>query len=453
MEVARGNWVGYGTVFYNEKLGLHSTSIEDVIDYSNLEIDMKGLSSYLDYGYCVFGLTPVKYVKYLQPNESLHKTEGKIQVFSNVDTVINKIGYRTQEDDVLHLIEDALAKWTSSIDGNILIPTSGGFDSRLLNVLIKDKQRIKAYTYGTSFNQNYSREVVYAQQLSQRLGTSWQRVDLKSFNNYIGEWYTLFGPSLAASGTYHMEFYKKIAEIEKFQHLSLLSGIVGDAWAGAVAVPHISNVASYSKLGYTHGMTANSMLATGVDYKDVVEPIFERQRQLLDLPEFRIITAMRNKMLLLQYLIRVPSLYGFEGFSPFIEENIALAMLNLPLERRVNRQWQRDFFKKNNVLFEEEKHQYTYQNSLNYYALLSSSLEPLNVSLLKEVISLKYLEWINFRVGNIGGKERIFQSLMHTPKIKEVLKKVGFKNGLLEAYFAYITIKPIEILLSKRNAS
>ncbi len=453
MEVARGNWVGYETIFYNLKNNRYSTSIDEVIDYGDLEVDMEGLSAYLDYGYSVFGHSPVKDVRYLLSNEVLHEENGKLYLRKEEDRVAKRIGIRSHEDDVLGKISGAINHWATGFSEDVLIPTSGGFDSRLMNVLLKDKRRIHAYTYGTSFNQNMSREAVYAQALSERLGTSWERVDLGRFNSYMDSWYGHFGPSVGASGTYHMEFYEIIAQRENHKKLHLLSGIIGDAWAGAVNVPAVPDADSYLKLGYTHGMSADAALATGVDYRSLVEPIFEEQKMALQQPEYRIITAMRTKMMLLQYLIKVPAAYGFPGYSPFLDEDIALAMLNLPAERKADRQWQQDFFRKNAVFFEEEKHNYTYQNSLNYYALLHSPLEPLDVRILREVIRPAYLDWINNRVAAIGAKEKLFQRLMHTPKVKEVLKRLGFKNGLLRAYFAYITLKPIEIMLKKRNAS
>jgi hypothetical protein len=160
---------------------------------------------------------------------------------------------------------------------------------------------------------------------------------------------------------------------------------------------------------------------------------------------------MRTKMMLLQSLISIPEHYGYNGYSPFLDENIALSMLNLPDDRRLDRAWQRDYFRKKNVLFEEEKHTFTYQNSLNYYALLNHEIELLDVDILREIINEKYLAWINSQLRQIGYTQRIFQNLMHTPKVKEGLKLLGFKNKLMEAYFAYTTIKPIEKLLKKRN--
>ena len=453
MEVAKGNWVGYQTVFYNLNTGKYSHDINDVIDYANLEIDLEGLAAYLDFGYSVFGHTPVKNVQYLLPNQVLSLSDGKLSISETEDKTIQLLAKETKEDDVLGKISDAVNNWADSFKDDILIPTSGGFDSRLMNVLIRDKSRIHAYTYGTSLNQDESRESVYAGLLSERLGTQWKRIPLGKFNVYMNKWYDQFGPAVAASGTYHMEFYDKIKSLESGNPMHLLSGIIGDAWAGAVKVPLIDSAASYRTLGYTHGMSADSKLAMNVDYTNIVEPIFDKQKDHLKSPDFRIITAMRTKMMMLQYLISVPSKMGYPGYSPFVDEDIALAMLNLPVARKENRAWQRDFFKKNNLLFEEEKHKYTYQNSLNYYALLNEKLDPLDENLLREVLNPEYLQWINQKIMHIGTKEKIFQTLMHTPKVKGVLKLLGAKNELLNAYFAYITIKPIETLLLKRNAA
>lgn len=453
MEIARGNWVGYQTVFYNLKSGTYSNNIGEVIDYRNLEIDREGLAAYLDFGYAVFGRTAVKDVHYLLPGESLLLQQGNLVLAQHPDATVGKLGMPANVDEVLGMLERSVNKWAGSFSEDILIPTSGGFDSRLLNVLIHDKQRIRSYTYGTSYHQNKSREAVYAQQLSKKLGTYWKRIDLGRFNQYLPTWYDQFGPAVAASGTYHMEFYKKIKQNEQGRKLGLLSGIIGDAWAGAVDVPPVQSPAEYVRLGYTHGMSADASRAINTNYNTLAEQAYERNREHLAIPEFRIITAMRTKMMLLQYLIMVPEGEGFAGFSPFLDEDISLATLNLPAEQRQGRKWQRDFFSNRGLLFEEQKHDYTYQNSLNYDALRHEVLPPLNVSLLREVFHEEYIHWINRELSDMGMGERVFQRLMHTPKVKEVLKLAGFKNKLISAYFAYITIKPIEILLEKRNAS
>lgn len=451
MDIVKGDWVGFRTVFYHEITGTYGTNINDVIDYSSLELDPMGLAAYLDYGYCVFARTPIKHVKFLLPHQSLEVIDGKIEIKEHPDTTLDLLNRPAHEDDVMAMISQDVNDWASSFDTDILIPTSGGFDSRLLNVVLQDKSRIRTYTYGTSNDQSSSREVVYAQQLSKRLGTTWKRINLGKFNSYQEEWFEQFGCSVGAVGTYHLEFFDKIRQQEGPHKLQMLSGIIGDAWAGAVHVKPINTVQDYKVLGHTHQMTASSERATGVDYSDLTEQAFEQHKDLLKDPKYRIITAMRTKMMLLQSLISIPEYYGYMGYSPFLDEKIALNMLNLPDDRRLNRVWQRDYFRKHHVLFEEEKHAFTYQNSLNYYALVHHQIEPLNIEVLREAFNTEYIHWINDQLQHIGRAQRVFQNLMYTPKIKEVMKLLGFKNKLMAAYFAYTTIKPIEKLLIKRN--
>jgi len=452
MEIARGNWVGFQTIFYHELTGKYSTNINDVIDYGNFDIDQLGLAAYLDYGYCVFARTPVKHVKYLLPHQGLHNIDSKIVIQDNPDTTLDLLGKTSLEDEVLQMIGRDVNTWASSFEENILIPTSGGFDSRLLNVVLEDRTRIHAYTYGTSQNQKDSREVVYARELSKRLGTKWQRIELGRFNAYQDEWFAQFGCSVGAVGTYHIEFFDKISVLEDRHRLGLLSGIIGDAWAGAVRVQPVNCVAEYRSIGHTHQMTADSKKAGPIDYVGLIEQTFDRQKDLLKDPQYRILAAMRTKMILLQSLMSIPTHFGFTSHSPFLDEKIALSMLNIADDRRMNRNWQRDFFRKHNVLFEEEKHSFTYQNSLNYYSLLHHKLELLDIKVLREVINPVYLDWINNKLQQINVKQRIFQTLMHTPKVKGIMKLLGFKNDLIEAYFAYTTIKPLEKLLLKRNS-
>lgn len=450
-EAVVGNWIGLNTIFYNLKTGKTSSDITEVIDFNNFEIDYKGLAAYLDFGYCAFGRTPIKDVRFLLPYQELRFEQGKASVVDGKDNTLDYLSVESNEEDVLGMLEEDLNNWANRQNLPILIPTSGGFDSRLLNVLLKDKTEVHTYTYGTSQDQSASQEVVYAEELGKRLGTKWERIDLGEFNSFQEDWYTLFGSSVAANGTYHMEFFNKIRLIESQQPLPMLSGLIGDAWAGAVSVGEILNADQYNNLGYTHGMNADSKLALNVNYLDLKEELFEKQKPLLQDANYRLITAMRTKMMLLKSLITIPNYYGFQAYSPFVDEKIAMSMLMLPKERRKNRVWQRDFFRSKNVLFEEERFSYTYQNSLNYYALTHFSLAPLNVSVLREVISQPYLDWINRKLMNINFSQRFYQTLLHTPKVKGVMKLLGFKNDLIKAYFAYSTLKPIEKLLEQRN--
>src|SRR5262249_49239140 len=150
---------------------------------------------------------PIKGVKYLRHSSRLAITNGKIQVQYEDDPIEKLVAGITQEEEVLHLLRSTIQQWEHSFEGNIIIPTSGGYDSRLLNEMIQDKARIRSYTYGISNVQSESYEVVYAKKIAEILGTGFKQIQLGNFHNYLEEWDALFGISTHAHGMYQMEFY------------------------------------------------------------------------------------------------------------------------------------------------------------------------------------------------------------------------------------------------------
>ena len=91
---------------------------------------------------------------------------------------------------MLGLLRELVNTWLAAKEGPVVIPTSGGYDSRLLNLLVDDRSRIRAFTYGTSDDQKASLEVVRAAALSRTLGTRWQHIPLMEVHR-----------SLSTSGT------------------------------------------------------------------------------------------------------------------------------------------------------------------------------------------------------------------------------------------------------------
>ena len=131
------------------------------------------------------------------------------------------------------MLELASAKINAAAagDGALVVPTSGGFDSRLIDVLLTDRRRIRAFSYGTSDDPARSVEVVKAAELARRLGLRWELVPLGAFHRYLDEWDALFGVSTHAHGMYQMEFYRRILERVPAGS-TVLSGICGEWFAG-----------------------------------------------------------------------------------------------------------------------------------------------------------------------------------------------------------------------------
>lgn len=239
--------------------------------------------------------------------------------------------YRLSESDVIDLIRERVRAWEAKLPGDqeIVLPLSGGFDSRLLLWCLRDPSRVRAYTYGISNNQSQSTEVVFAKALVQRFGVRWEQIPLGGFHSYFEDWDAEFGLSTHAHGMYHYEFYHKIRENLQGAHV-LLSGIVGDAWAGSIPVQTLECSRDLLSLGYTHGVRANAEKLLLPRDHDLREDFWRVNREKLLDPRFQIVTSMRLKLILLSYLTRVPMTFNLTSWTPYLDIDIAMAMLNLP---------------------------------------------------------------------------------------------------------------------------
>lgn len=445
------DWLNSSPVFYNTQTKKISHSINEVVNFKNIEFDPEGLKNYLEFGYSVFGHTPVKDVHFIDHSSTITKKNNEIIIQQKRDIAASLVSSQCiDEEDVFEQIIDAVQTWEAKQDQEIIIPTSGGFDSRLLNFAIKDKTRIASFTYGLSDNQSDSYEVVYARELARILKTNWQQITLGGFHSRIDRWNNLFGPSTHSHGMYQMEFYEKIRTIQGGEGQPVLSGIVGDAWAEKNKVSEINSFQDLNKLGYTHGLHADPT-ACLLKSKPLMKEVFynEKKEQLSD-ERLRTVEVIRMKMMLLRYLFEVPIMYGFSPWSPFLEPNIVLNILRILPERRKNRQWQRDFFKKAGLLFEEAHLPKNNFNTLNEYALTVHPLPPLSAKLLCTIINKEYVAWINDTLSSASITNKLIQYLLNKRVFNVVLPLVGITSAQKKAYSAYLTLKPLQYLLEKQ---
>ncbi|HEX8136040.1 MAG TPA: hypothetical protein VF544_00475 [Pyrinomonadaceae bacterium] len=444
------DWLASRPVFYNESTRKASYNINDVIDPHGFEFDAEGFNNYLDFGYSVLEQTPLKGVKFLRHSSrlTLHE-DGRLEVRYLDDPVDEWLGKRTHEDDLFQLLYSRVRGWESSVDGEIILPTSGGYDSRLLNLLITDRARIRSFTYGISEDQAQSSEVVYARKISELLGTRWEQIALGDFHLYFEEWDKLYGVATHAHGLYHIEFYRKMLERVRGGN-PLLSGIIGDAWAGSVEIAPLASYRDVVRLGYTHGLNADSRMSLMPSDPVALESYYHFNKDRLASDIFRVVEAMRFKILLLSYLFRVPESFGFEPWSPFLIPEIALGMLTLSPERRRRRLWQKQFFARHGLDLESMKLRASHRNNLDLQAMRRIRVKPLDAQVLADVVRPSYVRWINRHVGQQGAGWDLMWSLARIPKVGGALRRLGIQEQRERAYFAYLTLKPIETLLKKR---
>ena len=445
------DWLGSKPVYYNTVTGSASHDIWQVIDMASLDFHPEGLANYLKFGYSVLGQTPVKNVRFLNPLSEITIGNGSIaDIKTHKDPVPDLLHLPSNPHDVITAVKKDINDWEKTISGPIILPLSGGLDSRLLLWCLKDKERVRAFTYGGAPKQELSHEVVYASEIARRQGINWEHIKLGHYHNSIDRWIEWFGPAVHAHGMYQMEFYDLLIE-KGLSGKNLLSGIIGDIWAGNLTVNEISSPNELINLGYTHGLHADPYYSILKHNNELVSEYFENNKYLLKDPIYRIVASMRLKIMLLRYLITVPENMGFVPWTPFLKMENAVAMLNLPCEQRKDRKWQRDFFKSQGLNIETAGLKYTYANTLNSQALKLIPVKPLDTGLLSEIIQPGYIKWINKHLTQKTTFWELYHKIMVTPRLKGVAQMAGCKNIKAEAYAAYLTLKPLETLIKKRN--
>jgi hypothetical protein len=405
LEYAETDWLGSRPVFYNEKTGKISYNINEVIDYASLRFHPEGLRNYLKFGYTILGQTAIQDVKALRHDSSISKdADGKLHIEEHEDSLLKLYGMNKKTGtDVFEELLASVRQYVGKEDNEIVLPLSSGYDSRLLALACSqaNRDKINAFSYGYSVRQYDSYETVRASVMADRLNIRWKHIPLGDYYAYIDEWNDLYGISVHAHGMYQMEFYKKImkhmTDIMGYSgDLSLVSGIIGDAWAGSVRIGSVNSPEDLIKLGYTHGICIDEDIClVGKDTNELKNGFLEEHRQQLKEENWRTIYAMRMKMMLLHYLLTTPSAYGMKTYSPFLDKNLAIDMLNLDWSEKTERRWQKECFEKYGLDIEWMKSKCDFTSTLNELAICRNPLQPLNVYMLSRIVKKEYVEWVN----------------------------------------------------------
>lgn len=448
LDYAGTDWLGSRPVFYNEKTGKISGQINEVIDDQNVRFHPEGLRNYLRYGYSVFGQTPIEDVKFLRYSSKIEKgKDGKLVITYLEDPAERLLGEKADSREVLEKIRQAIQEWEKTVSGAIILPLSGGYDSKLLLADIKDKSRLKAYSYGYSRKQEDSFEVVRARKLAASYGIDWKNIKLGQFLKYMDEWNEMYGPAIHAHGMYQMEFYKKICEDTKGTGHAVLSGIIGDGWAGNVRIKEIGCFEDLELLGYAHGLCIQEDVCLLSDDRDLHKTFYEENKDKLREENWRILFAMRMKMMLLRYLMETPRQYGMPAWSPFLDADIAISMLNIPWEEKEGRLWQKRYFEEAHIEYGWLKKECDYNMIINENALRQVRLSPLDVTLLGKIVKPDYVEWINRTLAH-----KPLPSFSAKPKTIPNIVNKGIKKmnaGRIKALTAYEVLYPLQKVMEK----
>jgi hypothetical protein len=438
------DWLGCIPVFYNKKELIVSTL--SLKTFKGKDININGVHSFLRFGYSVYQETAYSDVKYLRYYSKLIVKQNSFDILLKDDPAKNSdwLKHSYDEADVLSSIKAYVNAVEKKVDGSIVLPTSAGFDSRLLNVMVNDKSRVKSYTYGVSQNQSRNKQVVYASKLAKILNTQWKHVEISSFYDLMPQWHKLFGFSVHLHGMFYIAFYKKIIEQNKNNVVSLLSGIIGDVWSGNVINPTIDCFEKLSYLGYTHGLALQPEKIVNDGYSNE-KKFYNHNKEFLNDHRFALVSSMRMKLMLLCHLTQLPEYFGIPVWTPFLDFNIATKILCIPHSRWKGRKWQIDYFKQNKVWLEEMNLSYTKNNRVNFIGASNYKFEPIDPECLNGVVSPEDIDKINNILKKQTPKHIFMNKVMTTPVVKVMLGKLGVKDKYMQAVNEYNVIKAIDM--------
>ena len=319
--------------------------------------------------------------------------------------------------------------------------------------MIGDKSRVRSFTFGVSERQWDSTEVTTARLLSERLGTRWEHVPIGYFHLYLDEWDRLFGVCMHAHGMYQLEFWLRVlARVGSGR--PVLSGSYIDTLAGKDkgSESEVRSPSDVESLIWRRLFHADSSWSRLPQKHDAREAYFEQKRDVLASRGMRTIEECRFMSPWLHYLKRLPTQLGLPTYCPGHDIEFATAMVALPQERRHERLWVADFFASQGLSLREAGGNSRYW--INYHALRRVPLRPLDEVLLSEVVRPEYVRWAN---RNVSWRGLWSEGLEYTKgvrglrRVTQLARTQGLANKRTEAYYAYLTLWPIESLLRRRD--
>lgn len=442
--VIENDWLGSIPIFYNKNEIVISTLPN--LCLFNKNVSLEGLFDFCEFGYSVFEQTVFEDIRFMRYYSKLTCSEREVIVEYKDDPVLKNsfLSGNVSEIDVIGLIKRYINDLERGLGRSIVIPISGGYDSRFLTSLVSDKSCILGYTYGVSENQMDSYEVVYAKKLSEIFSIKWAQIELNSFNDYIDDWFGLYGFSTHLHGMYHIEFYRKILEGGLVDSGSvLLSGIVGDAWSDYGKFKNIDLEKDLINLGFNHGICLDTSILCQPSFSasNARKIFFDSHVSFLKDDRIKSVFVVRAKMILLSYLTQVPEYFGMLVSTPFLNYEIVRSILSINDARRYKRRWQRDYFASTGADFERMKLSCTRDNDLDYSVGINQHFEPIDTSIMADYFCINTLNDINLALRDDNFLKKIVQKRM---PIKSIIKAAGYKSYFIRNLNQYYIIKAFE---------
>jgi hypothetical protein len=256
-----------------------------------------------------------------------------------------------QCSDVVRRIAARLSK-----DGleksDAIIPLSGGYDSRFLATIVKGEfgQTFRSFTYsllgpsGDCFESRVSKVV------AQKLGAPWRSFDLSGYASYERTIIDWTGGFTHVNGDYYEMFADQVLQIishEQKDKSLVVSGIVGDAWCGKTLITYKQDLEA-KKILLNHGIRVYGWLLNPAEVdlsKKVEKELNDFFSERIESNETILLELVRAKVALLSFLCYSFEKRGIRCSAPFLDKTVVEGVLSLDPKQRLERNWQKVYFK------------------------------------------------------------------------------------------------------------
>jgi hypothetical protein len=343
----RTDWLG-SFPCYIDDINSEIASHWSMLDIDSRESDNIGSYILKTYSYIPTQRTLKQGVRRMLSNQTLLWSSSGISINStNADLTLKPRGKISEiiQCTTESLKRDCLKK------SQIIIPLSGGYDSRFLASIVKQKlhKKFSSFTYSLLGYRNDCYESKVSKVVAQKLSSPWSSFDLTGYSIYektITDW---AGGFTHINGDYYEMFAEQVlreyGENQRQESL-VISGIVGDLWCGKVKANFSSNI-KIENLLYNHGSCLYKWMLSENEIKIRTkaeselklffsERIYSNETFLLEL--------VRAKVGLLSFLCYSFERRGLPCSAPFLEKKVVEAVLSLDKEERLLRKWQDNYF-------------------------------------------------------------------------------------------------------------
>lgn len=352
--------------------------------------------------------TLIKGVKQIMPGQSFIFDDHSIKqsnYFQYATSFVNDYSYNHLKNSLINILNQICKDIINKANGKMIaVPLSGGFDSRLIAVLLREfgYNNVLCYTYGRKANNN---EINISKQVAERLGFKWQYIEYNDelIKNYLHEdVFEKYYRYLANySNQFIMQEYFAVKYLKEHNLIDedtiFMPGFAGDFLGGShITKFNLKKTLSSKYLPVKLYYDMYTYIKPSNEYKKC---IFDRLRQDMantfrENPSFYTYSVFENwdyKEKLSKFIFNSARVYSYFGFSfdfPYWKKNLIDFFKQLPIKHKKNRALYFDVLK--NYYFKKYSLNFDYELQPSYFQVIFQYQKNIVKRFLPEGVKRKF---------------------------------------------------------------